>query len=168
MRRRVLIARLGLLAVVLAAVWLLIDARGDSSAARRQLAEQSDPTSPGSLAWRLAEAEGARVELVAELQAAQAALDGLRRQVGKLPTRFPTPAPVAPARRPVTYVTVEPGEAGTVVLRPAQPPATAPRPSPAPTSSPRPAPSASPAPATRPPCLVAVLGMGVCPDERVR
>lgn len=162
---RVLIARLGVFIALLAVVWVVIDARGSATSARRQLAEQSDPTSPGSLAFRLAEAEAARAELVADLDAARASLDGLGRQVDKLPTKFPTPAP-APSTPPArTYVTVEPGPAGSVVLRPVQAPSTTPRtPSPAPSSTRRPTPaSPAPAPSTSP-CLVAVLGVGVCPD----
>lgn len=164
MRRRLLIARFGLVAAALVVVWVILDARASTSAARRTVAEQGDATRPGSLAYRLAEAEAARAELVAELEATRGAVDGLGAQVDKLPTRFPTPAPAPRTSPPPTYVTVEPGKAGTVVLRPVQPPPAA-RPSPAPTSSPKPAPSASPTPAS-PPCLVALLGVGVCPDGR--
>jgi hypothetical protein len=162
MRRRVLIARFGLVAAALVVVWVILDARASTSAARRQLADQSNPTRAGSLAYRLAEAESSRAELVAELEATRGDLAGLGDQVDKLPTRFPTPAPAPRTAPPPTYVTVEPGKAGTFILRPVQPP-TAGKPSPTPTSSPRPAPSASPTP-TSPPCLVALFGVGVCPD----
>ncbi len=160
MRRRLLIARFGLVAAALVVVWVILDARASTSAARRQVAEQSDPTRPGSLAYRLAEAESSRAELVAELEATRGAVGDLGDQVDKLPTSLPTAAPVPRTSPPRTYVTVEPGKAGTVVLRPVQPPAARP------TTRPRPpVPTSSPSPTTTPrPCLASLLG-GVCPDE---
>jgi len=161
MRRRVLIARFGLVAAALVVVWVILDARASTSSARRQVAEQADPTRPGSLAYRLAEAESSRAELVAQLAATRGDVEGLGRQVDKLPTAFPTPAPAAAPR--------------VIIVRPPDPPA-APSPSPTPTSSaapkaPTPSKATTPPAASKPrptatprPC-VPVLGVEVCPGE---
>lgn len=168
-RRRLLIARAGLVAAVLAAVWLLIDARSDAAGARRQLAEQSDPTAPGSLAYRLADAESARGELVAELETAGGQLEALRRSVAGLPAKFPKLPTPAATGSPASVVTVTPGAGGTVILRPVQPaPAARPASTPRPTSSSAPTSSPSPSATPSPPCLVSLLGVGVCPDDVVR
>jgi len=162
-RRRELVARAGVLVAALAAVWLLIDARSDASEATRRLADQSDPTRPGSLAYRLAETESSRAELVAELAATRGAVDGVGRSVKALPGKFPTPAPATSSPPRVVIREVPVTVAPTPAPRPRTPPAAVkPRPRPRPPAASRPTPR--PTSTASPSCLAAVLGVGGCPD----
>lgn len=157
-RRRELIARFGLLAAALVAVWLLAHAQLDAAAARRQLAEQIDPARPGSLAAQLATANAAAARTELDLAVARTELARLGISLDELPGQLPRSS--VTTRSTTTNTT-------TIPARPT--PGSTPRPGPrgpaGPSGAPAPAaPDTSPAPAGPAPrdCLFALFGVGIC------
>lgn len=159
MRRRVLIARLGLVAAAMVVVWLLVSARLDASQARREQAAQARAAAASSAELRaqLQAANKDRDDLGTQLAAVRAEAAGIRTSVRELPGRLPR------STSTTTRVLTVPGPP-RVIRGPRGPvgprgPANA---SAAPSRPPSP-PSGVPAPPRS--CLIRAAGVGVCGER---
>jgi hypothetical protein len=103
-RAQELVARVGVAIAAVGAVYLLAAQQNDLAATRDQLAYQTDPAVPGSLAAQLRDAQADRDGLAAQLASVRADLVRSRRQIAgvaqdvtALPKHLPRPVVVSPS-----------------------------------------------------------------------